>query len=168
MTNVLPSPFCRPLLDFAGRRNFNPQIEHVRVVRVLRRLRGGGAATSTNIEYFWAGVLFAPALSASNGLCCSIHISKLSNHLALFKSPSGGGVNKNGVSNILRSIGHFLLVRSNCWGPVTSENKCAWAPKPCIMRSFGLKMRQKQVRETFRKVCQTCFCAIIAVCCRDF
>ena len=61
---------------------------------------------------------------------------------------------------------HF--VRSNCWGPVTSENKCVGAPKPCIMRSFGLKMRQKQVRETFRKVCQTCFCAIIAVCRRDF
>ena len=61
-----------------------------------------------------------------------------------------------------------FFVRSNCWGPVTSENKCAWAPKPCIMRSFGLKMRQKQVWETFRKVCQTCFCAKSAVCCRDF
>ena len=78
------------------------------------------------------------------------------------------GVNKNGISNFLRSIGHFFFVRSNCWGPVTSENKCVCAPKPCIMRSFGLKMRQKQVRETFRKVCQTCFCAIIAVCRRDF
>ena len=75
---------------------------------------------------------------------------------------------QNGVSNFLRSIGHFFFVHSNCWGPVTSENKCVWAPKPCIMRSFGLKMRQKQVRETFRKVCQTCFCAIIAVCRRDF
>ena len=29
---------------------------------------------------------------------------------------------------------------------------------------FGLKMRQKQVRGTFRKVYQTCFCAISAVC----
>ena len=27
---------------------------------------------------------------------------------------------------------------------------------------------QKQVRETFRKVCQTCFRAIVAVCRRDF
>ena len=78
------------------------------------------------------------------------------------------GVNKNGVSNFLRSIGHFFFVRSNCWGPVTSENKCVWAPKPCIMRSFGLKVRQKQVREIFRKVCQTCFRAIVAVCRRDF
>ena len=40
---------------------------------------------------------------------------------------------------------------------MTSENKCVWAPKPCIMRSFGLKMQQKQVWEIFRKVCQTCF-----------
>ena len=78
------------------------------------------------------------------------------------------GGNKNGVSNFRRSIGHFSFVRSNCWGPVTSENKCVWAPNPCILRSFGLKMRQKQVRELFRKVCQTCFCAKIAVCRRDF
>ena len=90
------------------------------------------------------------------------------NILALFKSPLWMGVNKNGVSNFLRSIVHFCFVRSNCWGPVTSENKYIWAPKPCIMRSFGLKMRQKQVREIFRKVCQTCFCAIVAVCRRDF
>ena len=88
--------------------------------------------------------------------------------LALFKSPSARGVNKNGVSNFLGSVGHFFFVRSNCWGPVPSENKCVWAPKPCIMRSLGLKMQQKQVRETFRKGCQTCFCAIIAFCCRDF
>ena len=84
--------------------------------------------------------------------------------LSLFKSPSGGGLTKMGsvtVSNILRSIGHFFFVRSNCWGP---GNQCVWAPKPCIVRSFGLKMRQKQKR----KVCQTCFCAIIAVCRRDF
>ena len=31
-----------------------------------------------------------------------------------------------------------------------------------FMRSFGLKMRQKQVREIFRKVCQTCFCTMLA------
>ena len=61
----------------------------------------------------------------------------------LFKSPSGWGVNKNGVSNFLRSIGHFFCVRSNCWGLVTSENKCVWGPKPCIMRSFGLKTSTK-------------------------
>ena len=36
--------------------------------------------------------------------------------LALFKSPSRGGVNKNGVSSFLTSIGHFFFVRSNCWG----------------------------------------------------
>ena len=53
------------------------------------------------------------------------------------------------VSNFLRSVGHFFFVRSNSWGPVTSENKCVWAPKPCIMRRFGLKMQQKQVREKY-------------------
>ena len=47
------------------------------------------------------------------------------------------GVHKNGVSNFRRSIGHFFfLFARNCWGPVTSANKCVWAPRPCIMRSF--------------------------------
>ena len=46
------------------------------------------------------------------------------------------GVNKNGVSNFLRSIGHFFFVRSNCWGPVTSENKCVWAPKTLHYAKF--------------------------------
>ena len=70
------------------------------------------------------------------------------NNPRIHKKSLWRGVNKNGVSNFLRSIGHFFFVRSNCWGPVTSEIKCVWAPKPCIMRSFGLKMQQKQVRET--------------------
>ena len=70
--------------------------------------------------------------------------------LALFKSPCGWGVNKNGVSNFLRSIGHFFLVRSNCWGLVPSENKCVCAPKPCIMRSFGLKMQHWKSKFLYR------------------
>ena len=64
-------------------------------------------------------------------------------------------------------IGHFCFVRSNCWGPIASENKCVWAPTPCAKRSFGLEMRQEQVREIFWKVCQTCFRAVLAICGRD-
>ena len=90
------------------------------------------------------------------------------NTLALFKSPSGGGLTKMGSVTFWGPLGTSFLFTQIVGAAVTSENKCVWAPKPCIMRSFGLKMRQKKVRETFRKVCQTCFCTIIAVCCRDF
>ena len=72
------------------------------------------------------------------------------NRLALLKV-SLEGVNKNGVSTFLRSIGHFFFVRSNCWGPVTSENKCVWPQNLALCEVLGSKCDKNKCGKTSGK-----------------
>ena len=48
-------------------------------------------------------------------------------------------VNKNRVSNFLRSIGHLFSVRSNCWGPVVSETSVFGPQNLALCEVLGSK-----------------------------
>ena len=91
--------------------------------------------------------------------------------LALFKSPSGGGLTKMGSGTFWGPLDASFLF-AQIVGARWPQKTSVFGPQNlALCEVLGLKMQQKQqVRETFRnlEVCQTCFCAKIAVCCRDF
>ena len=68
--------------------------------------------------------------------------------LALFKSPCGRGSTKT----------RWSLTFSSCVCGIGDLGKQdCWSPKLRIVQGFGVKMRERQLHDTFRKVSRTCF-----------